>query len=53
MQKTLPKNIPLSFDAMTKEEFDREIQKGIDDIDAGRTYSLEEVKAELERDYGI
>lgn len=49
----LPQNIPPSYDTITKEEFDREIQRGMDDIEAGKTYSIEEVRAELKRDYGI
>ncbi len=32
---------------MTKEQLDAELQKGVDDIHAGRTMSAEEVFAEL------
>ena len=49
----LPAKAPTAYGALTKEQFDAEIQKGIDDIEAGRTYSIEAVEAEMKRDYGI
>ena len=44
---------PLFLDEMTKEDLDREIQKGIDDVEAGRAYQAEEVFAELREEYGL
>ena len=38
---------------MTKEQFDAEISKGMDDIEQGRVFSAEEVAAELRRDFGV
>ncbi len=38
---------------MTKEEFDAEIQKGLDDINAGRVKSAEAVFEELHRKYNL
>ena len=38
---------------MTKEQFDAEMQKGYDDILAGRVIPAEKVHAEMERLYGI
>jgi len=38
---------------MTKEQFDAMMQKGYDDILAGKVVPAEEVHAELERLYGI
>jgi len=38
---------------MTKEQFDAEMQKGLDDIEAGRVIPAEEVHAEMERLYGV
>ncbi|BDR55755.1 type II toxin-antitoxin system RelB/DinJ family antitoxin [Xylocopilactobacillus apis] len=35
---------PLDLSHLSKEEFNHEIQKGLDDIAAGRTYTAEEVK---------
>ena len=44
---------PLDMSKLTKEEFDAEIQKGIDDFLNGDTYTAEEVDANLKRLYGI
>ena len=49
----LPENAPLSLASMTKEQFDAEITKGMDDIEQGRVFSAEEVAAELRRDFGV
>ena len=49
----LPENAPLSLSSMTKEQFDAEITKGMDDIEQGRVFSAEEVAAELRRDFGV
>jgi addiction module RelB/DinJ family antitoxin len=49
----LPANKPLVMDSLTKEQFDDEIQKGIDDIKLGKVYSADEVEEEMKRVYGI
>lgn len=49
----LPKREPVSFAALTKEQADAELEKGMDDIKAGRTYSADSILAELNREYGI
>lgn len=49
----LPRETPIAYGALTKEEFDAEIQKGMEDLEAGRVYSLDAVEAEMKRDYGI
>ena len=49
----LPVNKPLAIDSLTKEHFDEEMQKGMDDIKAGRVYSAESVEDEMRRIYGI
>lgn len=41
----IPARKPLCVDEMTREELDRELEKGIDDIKAGRVYTLEESEA--------
>ena len=38
---------------ITKEQFDAEIEKGMEDIKAGRVYSADEVEAEMKREFGI
>ncbi len=37
---------------MTEEEFDAMIQEAIDDIEAGRVYSIEEARAIMAAEYG-
>lgn len=49
----LPVNKPLAIDSLTKEQFDEEMQKGMDDIKAGRVYSADAVEDEMRRIYGI
>lgn len=40
-----PSSKPLAVGAMTREELDAELQKGVDSIKAGRVYSTDEVDA--------
>ena len=49
----LPSETPLSCESLTKEQFDAEIEKGMEDIREGRTYTATEIEAEMKRDYGI
>lgn len=49
----LPVNKPLAIDSLTKEQFDEEMQKGMDDIKAGRVCSADIVEDEMKRIYGI
>jgi len=39
---------PVNYDTLTKEAFDREIQKGLDDYEKGRVLTVAEVKAKFE-----
>jgi addiction module RelB/DinJ family antitoxin len=39
---------PVNYDSLTKEDFDREIQKGLDDYEKGRVLTVAEVKAKFE-----
>lgn len=43
------KRKPLSINKLTKEQFDAEIQAGMDDIHDGRVISAEEIEAEMNR----
>ena len=45
----LPVPAPPAIGSMTKEQFDAEIQKGLDDIEAGRVVPLETVEAEMKQ----
>jgi addiction module RelB/DinJ family antitoxin len=49
----LPAAKPVAIGGMTKEQIDIELQKGMDDIAAGRVVSADEVEAEMRRLYGI
>ena len=41
------------LDEKAKEQFNAEIEKGMEDIKAGRVYSADEVEAEMKREFGI
>lgn len=49
----LPAAKPDAIGSMTKEQIDIELQKGINDIAAGRVVPTYEVEAEMRRLYGI
>jgi len=49
----LPQKSPLVYDSLSREQFDAEIEKGMDDIREGRVYSADAVEAEMKRDFGI
>lgn len=49
----LPAEKPLAFGSLTKEQFDFEMEKGMKDIEEGRTFSADAVEAELRQDLGI
>lgn len=38
---------PIAYGALTKEQFDAEIENGMEDIKAGRVHSADEVEAEI------
>ena len=50
---TLPVSKPLSIGSMTREQLDAKLQKGIDDIENGRVYSLSDVEVDLKQWYGV
>ena len=48
----VPDNFPVPcLDDLTDEEFDAMIQEAFDDIEAGRTYTIEEVRKFMEEQY--
>ena len=52
-QPKLPDAKLFSTTGMTRSEFETELQKGIDSINAGRTYSAEEVDNILSEEFDI
>lgn len=49
----LPQELPLAYSALTKEQFDLEMQKGMEDIREGRVYSADAIENEMTREFGI
>lgn len=49
----LPSNMPLSMGSMTTEQFNMELQKGMDDISSGQIVSADAVENEMRRKYGV
>lgn len=47
----LPSSKPLAVGAMTREQLDAELQKGVDSIKAGKVYSADEVDAALAKEF--
>ena len=43
---------PVAYGSLTKEQFNTEIEKGMEDIKAGRVYSADDVEAEIKREFG-
>ena len=49
----LPRTEPLAYGSLTKEQFDREIGKGMADVKAGRIFSADAIETEMKRDFGL
>ncbi len=49
----LPQETPVAYGALTKTQFDEEMEKGMADIRAGRVFTADEVEAEMKREFGI
>ena len=49
----LPAAAPLSYETLTKEQFDRELEAGMSDIKEGRVFTAEEVQDEMRREFGV
>ncbi len=49
----LPSRRPLVFDELNAEELDAALQKGFDDVENGRTLSLDEVEAYMKSRHGV
>ena len=49
----LPSTIPTAIGGMNRDELDVELMKGIDSLNSGKTYTADEVDAELAKEFGI
>lgn len=49
----LPYVKPTAIGGMSREQLDAELQKGMDSMKSGKTYTADEVDAEFAREFGI
>ena len=49
----LPTRKPTAIGAMSREELDAELMKGINSLKSGKCYTADEVDAELAKEFGI
>lgn len=49
----LPSPAPTAIDGMTRDQLDLELRKGIESLKTGKTYTSDEVDAELRKEFGI
>lgn len=49
----LPDAKPTAIGGMTREQLDAELMKGVESLKSGKTYTADEVDAELTREFGI
>lgn len=49
----LPARIPTAIGSMSREQLDGELIKGIESLKSGKTYTADEVDAELAKEFGI
>lgn len=58
MQRGIPFDLkvpphPLDAGRLTKEEFDAELEKGLQDIREGRVHTIDEVESSIRQEFGI
>lgn len=44
---------PTAIGGMSREQLDAELMKGVESMKSGKTYTADEVDAELKREFGI
>ena len=49
----IPPRKPLSYGELSKEQFDSEIKKGLDDVSSGKVFSAAEVESEMKSRFGL
>ena len=49
----LPSRKPTAIGGMSREELDAELMKGMESVKSGKTYTVDEVDAELAREFSI
>ena len=49
----LPSSKPTAIGGMSREQLDTELMKGMESLKSGKTYTADEVDAELSKEFGI
>lgn len=49
----LPAALPVAVGALSRAELDDELKKGVESLKDGKTYTADEIDAELEKEFGI
>ena len=49
----LPTNKPTALGSLTRDELDKELQKGIDSLSTGKSYSANDVDKLFAKEYGV
>lgn len=49
----LPGATPLAYGALSREQFNAEVAKGMEDMKAGRVYDSQTIREQMREDYGI
>ena len=52
IELNVPEKKPLCLESMTEDEIDAAIQEGLDALDEGRVYTLDEARKIMEAEYG-
>ena len=49
----LPSEKPVAVGSMSREQLDAELMKGVESLKSGKSYTVDEIDAELKKDFGI
>lgn len=49
----LPTGKPVAVGGMNREQLDAELMKGMESLKSGKTYTVDEIDAELKKEFGI
>ena len=49
----LPSGKAVADDSMSREQLDAELMKGVESLKSGKSYTVDEIDAELKKDFGI
>lgn len=49
----LPQSKPVAYGSLTDEQFNAEIEKGLNDLSCGKVVTVQKVADKMHRDYGV